>query len=190
MADSTCTCCRDMRALKQLTMCLSLLCIFMAMLVAFAWLKRPNLVRADTIPDELRAKSLIIVDDSGHQLARIGRATDSDFGGVSTVQLLVSSADGSGTYKLELAERQGHFDGWVHADMREDLLSSGSIKSGSAGANSSLGTAGGATSVYYQRTPIAGPASETRAYLVGSGGDVGVRNCTDINHPAACTPYH
>jgi hypothetical protein len=116
--DSTvvnCKCCKLVRSLR--IGCAVTLGLTLAL--GFSMLRRPNrMLQADSIPEQVKTKQLVIVDDSGSTIATLGHQQTDPYVGSST-QLVLFSPSKTATYTLRVGDGVTPKNGgviWENAD--------------------------------------------------------------------------
>jgi hypothetical protein len=189
-----CSCGKELRLLKNMTMGLAIWSALTTMLGIALWASRPTVVRADSAPDVITAKRFVLTDSAGNQLATLGTYVDQASGGKPTVvQFKMSSVDGYASANLTATPRHGTpgfppMDGDV-----QFMLTVKGKGTYSADENSQaymhLSGLSGDIGTMTQYTP--GPLQLLeRSNMVTSPGNVGQINCKNANQIGGCSPAH
>lgn len=180
----TATVCKCHEQIRTLKICFAISLGLIVGLGISIWHKPTTVAHADTIPDQITTKRLVIVDNSGNEVATIGQQPDPN--GPST-QLLISSPDKKATYSLRVGTATNANVGpFIFVDATSQLPGQGAVRSEVSQYTLRVAKNVDASASAYFIYPSTGTGIEHISTIHGDNVGTGMLTCSNGLAPGTC----
>jgi hypothetical protein len=181
MSSTGCNCCKEIRSLK---ICLAFL---LALILAFGlsmWRMVGTVVRADSIPEQITTKRLVIVDGAGNEVVTLGQHADPH---EPSTQLLFTSPDKQATYSLQVGTATNPNEGgFVFVDATRNIPGQGSFRSEVSQYTLRVTNGAAASASSFSVYPNTGTGVQHISNVLANSSQTGVLNCSNGLLPNTC----
>ena len=181
MTTTDCKCCKQLRSLK---ICCALSTGLTLVIGLSFWHVTSTAVHADSIPDQITAKRLVIVDNSGNEVVTLGQHPDPN---LPSTQLLFTSPDKKTTYSLQVGTGTNpNAGGFVFVDATSNIPGTGNIQSEVSQYTLRVSNAAAASSSAFFVYPKTGTGIEHISNVHANSGETGMLTCSNGLLPGTC----
>jgi hypothetical protein len=139
---------------------------------------------ADSIPDQITTKRLVIVDNSGNEVVTLGQRPDPN---EPSTQLLFTSPDKQATYSLRVGTATNPNEGaFVFVDATRNIQGHGNIQSEVSQYTLRVLNGAAASSSAFYVYPSTGTGIEHISNVHADSGSTGMLTCSNGLLPSTC----
>jgi hypothetical protein len=181
MTTTGCKCCHHIRLLK-IWAGLSL-ALIMALGLTM-WHMAATVAHADSIPDQITTKRLVIVDNAGNEVVTLGQHPDPH---EPSTQLLFTSPDKQATYSLQVGTATNPNEGsFVFVDATRNIASQGSFRSEVSQYTLRVTNGAAASASSFTVYPNTGTGVQHISNVLANSSQTGMLNCSNGLLPSTC----